>query len=285
MITLTYAENALKTVYLSAISERLNTSNIFLSKVEQTSADVWGKEIRKAAPNGTQIVSVLKNLYCSIELSDKAIRGVENHSAFISMLNEEMANNVWGYENNLSNALYGENVDSDCITGLGQIFSETATLYGLNRLENPWLKPYIKENAGEINDLIIFDAIQAVENEGGNIDLIVCSHGVRRAYLKYLLDAGRNVDFIDMSGGYKAISCMGVPLIGDKHVSSGTMYILDSSGFKLHQLCDWRWWEDNNGRIMRQTPGKATYTAMLVKYADLICERPARHGKLSGITE
>ena len=53
MVTLTNAENALKTVYLGAVTELLNTkANPLLGKIEQTSVDVWGKEVRTAARVG-----------------------------------------------------------------------------------------------------------------------------------------------------------------------------------------------------------------------------------------
>ena len=44
MVTIQNAENALKTVYLGTVTELLNTRvNPLLAKIEQTSADVWGK--------------------------------------------------------------------------------------------------------------------------------------------------------------------------------------------------------------------------------------------------
>ena len=50
MVTLQSAESALKSVYLGAVTELLNTkANPLLAKIEQTSTDVCGKEIRKAA--------------------------------------------------------------------------------------------------------------------------------------------------------------------------------------------------------------------------------------------
>ena len=51
MVTLQSAENALKTLYLGVVSDQLNTNaNPLLAMIEQTSSDVWGKEIRKLAP-------------------------------------------------------------------------------------------------------------------------------------------------------------------------------------------------------------------------------------------
>ncbi len=44
MVTLQNAENALKSVYLGTVTDLLNTRvNPLLSKIEQTSSDVWGK--------------------------------------------------------------------------------------------------------------------------------------------------------------------------------------------------------------------------------------------------
>ena len=42
--------------------------------------------------------------------------------------------------------------------------------------------------------------------------------------------------------------------------------------------------ESENGRILRQTLGKPTYTATLVKYCDLICDKPNGQAKLTGIS-
>jgi len=53
MVTLQSAENALKTLYLGVASDQLNTNiNPLFAKIQQTSSDVWGKEIRKLAPYG-----------------------------------------------------------------------------------------------------------------------------------------------------------------------------------------------------------------------------------------
>ena len=63
------------------------------------------------------------------------------------------------------------------------------------------------------------------------------------------------------------------------------MYVLNTDEFTLHQLCDWRWLEGDDGRVLKQIPGKPVYTATLVKYAELMCSRPNGQGMLRGITE
>ena len=53
MVTLSTADNALKQVYLGVVSNQLNTNiNPLLARINQTTSDVWGKEIRKLAPYG-----------------------------------------------------------------------------------------------------------------------------------------------------------------------------------------------------------------------------------------
>lgn len=53
MVTMTSADNALKSVYLGAVSEQLDTAiNPLLAKIQRSTADVWGKEMRRLAQYG-----------------------------------------------------------------------------------------------------------------------------------------------------------------------------------------------------------------------------------------
>ena len=130
MVTIQNAENALKTVYLGTVTELLNTRvNPLLAKIEQTSADVWGKEIRTAAKFGInggigagdedgdlpdaygnnylQFTSTLKNLYGQIEISDKAIRAsADGRGAFTDLLNAELEGLLNASKFNLGQALH-----------------------------------------------------------------------------------------------------------------------------------------------------------------------------------
>ena len=63
------------------------------------------------------------------------------------------------------------------------------------------------------------------------------------------------------------------------------MFLLDTKEFNMHQLCDWKWLESEDGRVIKQTLNKPTYQATLVKYADLICNKPAGQAKLSNVKE
>ena len=172
------------------------------------------------------------------------------------------------------------------ITGLGAIFKDSGSLYGLDRETHKWLVPYIKENVGDISETVIQTAIDYLEeNAGGKVDMIICSSGVKRAFQNHLATYKRNVDVMELNGGYKAISYNGIPIVSDRFCPEGTMYLLNSEDFTLHQLCDWAWLEAEDGKILKQNANKPTYSATLVKYADLLCNKPCGQAMLTGIKE
>ncbi len=172
------------------------------------------------------------------------------------------------------------------ITGLGAIFKSTGNIYGLNRSTHKWLVPYMKSDVGAISETVIQKAIDYLEeNAGSKVNFIVCSSGVKRAFQNYLATYKRNTDVMELAGGYKAISYNGIPIVSDRFCPEGTMYLLNTDDFTFHQLCDWKWLEGEDGKILKQIAGTPTYTATLVKYADLICAKPCGQAMLTGITE
>lgn len=382
MVTLQNAESALKSVYLGAVTELLNTKvNPLMTKINQTSTDVWGKEIRKAVSYGInggvgagdedsalpsahgtnylQFVSTLKNLYGQIEISDKAIRAsADGRGAFTDLLNAELQGLLEASKFNLGRMLYGDGtgklstigevsgdeypvgtannlieglvvdvynaggtvvntglrikhvnrdkktitfdgvpttaISADSvlyvqgskdkeITGIGALFG-SGNIYGLSRSAHPFLSPYTKNVNGVIDEIIMQEAIDRLEiNANSAVDFIACSADVKYCYQEYMGQYKRNIDIMELTGGFKTLSYNGIPLVYDRFVEDGTMYMLNTSAFKLHQLCDWKYLETENGKILRQTQGKPTYTATLVKYCDLICDRPNGQAKLTNI--
>ncbi len=177
------------------------------------------------------------------------------------------------------------------ITGLSAIFNREGSLYGLNRSAYSWMTPYMKDisNGGDfvnISDITMQAAIDELEETADSkVDFIVCSAGVKRNYQEYFTSYRTNVDIMELNGGYKAISYNGIPLVSDKFVKPNTMYLLNTKEFNLHQLCDWQWLEGEDGKVIKQTQNKPTYTATLVKYADIICDQPSGQAMIEGIKE
>ena len=384
MITLETAESALKEVYLGVVSNTLNVSaNPLLTKIKQSNSDVWGKEIVKMAPFGinggigagtetgalpvassnnyVQFRTDLKNLYGTIEISDKAMRASQNNAgAFVNLLNAEMEGLIGASVFNLGRMLYSngsgmlasvirfegktvyvsntntimegmiiEFVDNNMhlipnivrkivaidralktvtldseiqdsnlticaialqnsfqkeITGVEKILSTTGTIYGLDKEVYPWLRPYVDDAVDEITDLRIQTAIDTLEEETGSVvDFISCSSMIKRYYQEYLSTFRRNIDYMNLEGGFKAMSYAGVPIVSDKFAMPDTMYLLNTKSMTLHQLCDWQWLEGEDGRIIKQKQGFPVYYATLVKYADLICDKPNGQAKICNI--
>lgn len=176
------------------------------------------------------------------------------------------------------------------LTGLSAIFNSTGSLYGLNRSNYSWMTPYMKDisdgTPANISDIIMQSAIDELEEvSDSKVDFIVCSSGVKRNYQEYFNSYRTNVDIMELTGGYKAISYNGIPVVSDKFVKPNTMYLLNTKEFNLHQLCDWQWLEGEDGRVIKQTQNKPTYTATLVKYADIICDQPSGQAMIEGIKE
>lgn len=388
MITLQNAESALKTVYLGAVTDLLNTkTNPLLAKIEQTSQDVWGKEIRKAARFGInggigagtetgelpqanannylQFVATLKNLYGQIEISDKAIRASsDERGAFTDLLNAELEGLLEASKFNLGRMLYGDgtglltgiqadfsshfgiqgamvadspqnlveglvvdafapngtsrgtwrigNVDRDTgrvqfagqdpnmmfpsgvtyfyvqgsrdkeITGIAALFDTARDIYGLSRAEHPGLVPHT-DTPNAMSEIVIQKAIDRLETHAGStVDFIAVSADVKYEYQEFLSTFKRNVDVMELEGGYRTLAYNGIPVVYDRFVPNKTMYLLNTKSLKIHQLCDWRYLETENGNILRQTQGRPTFSATLVKYCDLICDRPNGQARLTG---
>ena len=180
--------------------------------------------------------------------------------------------------------IYLQNSKGLEITGLGAVFSNSDSLYGLTRSDYPWLSPYTESTEKEISDATIQEALDSLEEScGTTANFITCSRSVRKAYQTYLSYFKRNIDVMDLAGGYKAITYNGIPLYADRFVESDQMYLLNTDEFTLHQLCDWKWLEGDDGKVIKQNANEATYSATLVKYADLICNKPNAQGLISGI--
>ncbi len=385
MISLQTADNVLKSYYLDAVKDALDTkTSPFLAMVERTSENVYGKDVKKVVRVGVsggiiagtetgdlpsadsssylQMTATLKNLYGTIEISDKAIRSAQgNEGAFVNILNAEMEHLLHSAKYNLNRMAmgagdgllsYGTKIDSKMIrldepaaaqvgmrvyvtylngtrvedgvrkivaverssgvitldggdlpvvqeesvivcmvadaeelTGIRNIFSSNP-IYGLTKDEFNMIAPL----EVCLEDYIKLDKMQEMidrieEASGTAPNLILCGWGVRRALLRHCSDMGVTLPVIQLESGHSAISFNGIPVVVDRFCKKGDMFFLNTNHIKLYQLGDWEWMESDDGKILHQVPGKPVYTATLVKYAELVFERPNTMGLLTDIYE
>jgi len=110
--------------------------------------------------------------------------------------------------------------------------------------------------------------------------MIICSFATRRKIASLIADNRRIVNTADANTGFGTVSVNGVPVYADKYCPDDRILFLNTEDFSLNQLCDWEWLEDEDGKILKQIPGKPAYGATLVKYAELICKKPCGQGML-----
>ena len=172
------------------------------------------------------------------------------------------------------------------IFGLPYVFDETESLfYGSMRHTITTMLPKAKALGSALTTAKMQETLDEIEqNSGNDINLILCSYDVRRKYLAHLQANRLNVDYFNIDGGFKAISYNGIPIVVDRFVGEGQMYMINTNDFKLQQLCDWKWLEGENGSVLRQLENKPCYQATLVKYANLLCLKPLGQGLITSIT-
>ena len=112
--------------------------------------------------------------------------------------------------------------------------------------------------------------------------MILCSYKTRAKIGELLAQSRMQVNTEMLAGGYPAIMFDGIPVVADKYCGDDELYLVNTADFCLAQLCDWAWLEDEDGKILKQVPGKAAYSATLVKYAELICKKPCGQAKITG---
>lgn len=385
MITIQNADKALKDYYLDAVSAQLNEGvSPFFSAIEKNSDDVYGKDAKIAvvrgnagnvmagvedgalpAPYSNRYIDVtvpLKNLYGTIEISDKALRASRDGSgAFVNLVNAEMEGLISSAKHNFQRMLFGDgsgrmckikshgtggNYTVDCVkdyfvgmkidvelastptlndskgltiiavdkaknqitfdkssivdnilngyvcpsgsignelTGLKALF-DADTLYGYKKSEEPFVAPLKVDCMNDLTEDKLAEIIDRVEESvNGRINMILCSYSTRRRIAALIANNRRVVNSVDARTGVGVVTVNDVPVYADKFCSDDEIMFLNTDDFRLCQLCDWEWLEDEDGKILKQIPGKAAYTATLVKYAELICKKPCGQAMLYNI--
>lgn len=389
MISLTTAQNALKTVYLDAISEQLNRNvDPIFAMIKQSSADVYGRNIIKLVPYGinggvgsgteegalppckethyVNFTSTLKNLFGTIEITDKAIRASANdEGAFVNLLSAEMESLLAASKFNLERMFYGDStgslakiteinssskffkadnvapfvqgmlldfykdgvIDADMagvevkyvdreskkvtltsvssnftstnlskykcyvqgskdneLTGLGELFGDSETLYGLKRSDYAALMPIKRTQTASttLSESFIQESLDYVELISGyQPQVMVAASDAYYSLISLIMSYTKNIEAVNLKCGVTSVAYNGIPLTRNKYVAPKSVLMLNPDMFTLHQLCDWEWLTGNNGAILTQKEGYPTYSATLVKYADLICNRPNAQGKIT----
>lgn len=167
------------------------------------------------------------------------------------------------------------------ITGLGAIFDDSITsLYGINKAANPFIKPTVVDGGSDIDDGIIWDALESAEtNKNSKVDTLLFGKDAYKHYIEYLRVNNIRVEEIShtVTGGFKAIKYLFgnrvVDIIYEQFIPAGEVWGVESGCLEFHSL-DWNFAELQGGGIFNLMEGQSCYRALLANYGDLICTNP-----------
>lgn len=209
MITISNTEEALKQYYLDAFSWQLNANiSPFFNAIEKTSKNITGRSALVSIARGTHagVAAIneddelpaphkegyfmfeleLKNIYGTIELTDKIIRSSANSAgAVVNVLNAEMEGLIAGAKSNFARMLYGDGngylcsvvskVDSNNIkvTNVKNYFE------GMNVTisSSPNIQTRITSVDTEAGTIKVYDNLASVTLEGGEAIRITGAFG------------------------------------------------------------------------------------------------------------
>ena len=151
---------------------------------------------------------------------------------------------------------------------------------------NEFWDAYVSSNSGT-NRALTLELMQTVwdgvEEEGGEISMMMTSRAVRRKYVTLVKADGRTVNNMDIDGGFDAVEYNGKPLFVDKHCLPNKIYFLDESTLAIYRMSDLDWM-DKDGAILSRVTGYDAYEAVLYMYATLGCSACNRNGVLADIS-
>src|SRR5581483_8853951 len=184
------------------------------------------------------------------------------------------------------------------LTGLQTIVSASGTLFNVNPASNPVWAATVNSNGGTpraVSENLFAQVMQAVSVASGqDIDKVIGSDGVFRAFAGTMLSEKRFSNTVDLSGGFKGLDVsaggygggQNVTLAWDRDAPSGQAYFLNTQpeSLSLYQMSDWEWMQED-GAVLFRVSGQDAYEATLFKYADLMTSARNRNGLCSDLIE
>jgi hypothetical protein len=136
-----------------------------------------------------------------------------------------------------------------------------------------------------ISDTLLQTLVDTIGQVGsGEVSALYTTVGVRRAYQALLTADKQFVNTMDLTGGVKALTFSGMPMITDKFMPKGKVFGVDESMLKMFKLADFDWM-DLDGAVLSRVAGKDAYEAILYSYLELGTFARNSHGVLADITE
>ncbi len=238
--TLLNIESILKTLYLDEITNRLNTSDLLYSKIPKKTNKVWGAKIQD---NFGNFICKLSNIYGYFKLP-KIITAMTEPEKIVETIDKSIFEALIETQNHISKMVIGG--DDNNYNGIKLLIDEEHKFNFYNE-----------------------DVLVVLDNNPNDFDLVVCDTLTRRKITNYLTQQGEAVESIQIENGVVARAYNGIPIVANRFCEPNEILCLNTSQFQEQRLCDWRFLEDDNGRILRED-ADGNYIVTIVKYANLI---------------
>ena len=183
-------------------------------------------------------------------------------------------------------------------TGLQSIVDSSGTLHTVSASTYPVWAATEDGNSGTnraLSENLINKNIHAVEIASQKrVGLLVGSDGVSRAAANLMQSMRRNIDNVDLKGGYSGIRWdtpaegMGrggpIALIWDRDCPNNNLFGLSPDSLVHYVQEDWSWM-DQDGAVLSRVSNTDAYEATLFRYAELACKQRNANFKIADVTE
>lgn len=166
------------------------------------------------------------------------------------------------------------------ITGLGAIFdATTASLYGVTKATNTWIKPQVVDAEGEVTDIVLYHAVKRSKDmTGSNIDMIMMADDAFIAYQNYMRESNiaivENSTYIGGAAGYRiVVGNKRVEVVNEPHVPAGKAWCVDTTKLKF-EATELGFATEEGSNVFVRMEDYPRYRALLVQYGNIICSSP-----------
>ncbi|MBQ2733131.1 MAG: phage major capsid protein [Clostridia bacterium] len=267
-------------ILCSVIAADTNTANTTTLRVNDTSKLVEGLTVdihTYATATATEATLAATNKAVRILSIDRTVGSIVLDSPSVAVTVALTANSVtpigtFGF-------ITVQNSYNRELCGLGAIYDDKATtLYGVNKADNPWIKPIVIDAQNDISDLVIYSGVKrASDYKGTKIDLVMMGDNAFAAYQDYMrtnnvvvVDKQR---FVGGAVGYKVLcGSQETVILNERFVPENEAWAVDSTTFLLEQT-PWDFMA-KDGAVFLPMAGTSVYRALLTSYGNLVCTNP-----------
>jgi hypothetical protein len=139
-----------------------------------------------------------------------------------------------------------------------------------------------------LSEGLMTTAADGVRSRGGQVTVMFCSLGVRRAYANLLTQQRRFTNTQSFTGGFSGLAFTtdkgDIPLVVDTFCPPSTIYGINEKQLKWYRESDWQFM-DRDGSMWQRVIGYDAYDATLFQYSELGTHRRNTHFAITDIIE